>query len=333
MVDAQKPLVTLTGITGYLGAWTCLKFLEDGGFRVRGTVRDKTNEAKLAPIREAFGAHFENLELVEADLENEQSLMDAVAGSTYMVHMASPFFFAGGPEKIITPAVNGTISAMRACKAAGVRRVVITSSCAALQFPLEEDKPADRTYDETMWTNPERPGLNDYFKSKFLAEKAAWDFQAALPEAEKFEVSTICPAFIMGPPLRKEDSTSTGFMKRMLLGQTEKLSGEHCCLVDVRDVADAHLLAIKNDAAANRRFILSMGSPSFQDFFTCVSVKYSGLGWPITTTNADANPDEYISLFNNEASKSIGVVYTALEKTAMDMADKMVELGSVVKPE
>ena len=91
---AEKPLVTLTGITGYIGAETCLQFLKDGGFRVRGTVRDKTNEAKLAPIREAFGELFEQLELVEADLMNEESLITACAGSTYVVHLASPFFFS-----------------------------------------------------------------------------------------------------------------------------------------------------------------------------------------------------------------------------------------------
>ena len=126
---------------------------------------------------------------------------------------------------------------------------------------------------------------------------------------------------------------STGFMKKMLEGKTEKISMDHCCLVDVRDVATAHLLCVKNDAAANRRFILSNGSPSFQEFFGPVSAKYSKLGWPITTTNADVNPDEYISLFRNEASKSIGVVYTPVEKTALDMADMMIKLGSAVKPE
>ena len=90
----DKPIVTLTGITGYIGAETCLQFLQDGGFRVRGTVRDKNNEAKIAPLREAFGDLFNQLEIVEADLMNEESLAAAIAGSTYVVHLASPFFFS-----------------------------------------------------------------------------------------------------------------------------------------------------------------------------------------------------------------------------------------------
>ena len=130
----EKPIVTLTGISGYLGAVTCLKFLEDGSFRVRGTVRDTTNEAKLAPLREAFGDLFSQLELRQADLNDEQSMIDAIAGSTYVCHMASPFFFGGDSteETMVKPAVNGTLAAMRACKAAGVKRIVITSSLASV---------------------------------------------------------------------------------------------------------------------------------------------------------------------------------------------------------
>jgi len=135
MVEAgEKPIVTLTGISGYLGAVTCLKFLEDGSFRVRGTVRDTTNEAKIAPLREAFGDLFSQLELRQADLNDEQSMIDAIAGSTYVCHMASPFFFGSESteETMVKPAVNGTLAAMRACKAAGVKRIVITSSLASI---------------------------------------------------------------------------------------------------------------------------------------------------------------------------------------------------------
>ena len=107
--------MTLTGVTGYIGSQVCLMYLQDGGFRVRGTVRDKTNQAKLAPLKEAFGPLFNQLELVEADLLNEQSLINAIRGSTYVVHMASPFFFNGNEETLIKPAVDGTIAVMKAC--------------------------------------------------------------------------------------------------------------------------------------------------------------------------------------------------------------------------
>ena len=152
--------------------------------------------------------------------------------------------------------------------------------------------------------------MSNYPKSKVLAEKAAWDFQAALPDAEKFEIVTICPAFIMGPPLRKEPATSTGWLKRLMEGGMDTISAEHCCAVDVRDTAMAHLLAIKKPEAANRRFILCHSSPSFQEYAGAVAAKYRPLGWPITENLAASNPDEYISLFDNAASRELGVEYT-----------------------
>ena len=108
---------------------------------------------------------------------------------------------------------------MKACKAAGVRRIVITSSCAAVQAVADADRPADQTFDESYWSNPDRPqGMIPYLKSKTLAEKAAWDFQTALPDDQKFEVVTICPSAILGPPLRKEDFTSSMFVKALMGG-------------------------------------------------------------------------------------------------------------------
>ena len=128
----SRPTVTITGISGFIGSRTTLMFLQDGGFKVRGTVRDKSNEAKIAPLREAFGSLFKRLEIVEADLMNEESLMKAIQGSTYVVHLASPFTFSAEEKDLVPPAVNGTTYVMKACQAAGVKRCVITSSVAAI---------------------------------------------------------------------------------------------------------------------------------------------------------------------------------------------------------
>ena len=173
---------------------------------------------------------------------DEQSLITAIAGSHYVIHLASPFFFGSDESKLVTPAVNGTTYVMNACKAAGVRRCVITSSVVAVSVVAEADKPADRIYNESHWSNPDRPeGIAAYFKSKVLAEKVAWDFVAALPEDQKFEIVTICPGFVMGPPLRKEEFTSGTWMVNLMENKSEKVSADHCCGVDVRDVAFAHL--------------------------------------------------------------------------------------------
>ena len=225
---SKKPLVTLTGITGYVGSQTCLLFLKDGGFRVRGTVRDTKNEKKIAPIREAFGPYFDKLELVEADLLNEESLVHAIEGSTYVVHLASPFFMGDDEEQLVKPAVEGTNAVMKACRAAGVKRCVVTSSCVAVEEVAKEDYPKDGVFNESHWSNPDRPeGLPAYHKSKTLAEKAAWDFVKALPEQEKFELVTINPGLVMGPPLKKEEFTSGGICKGMLEGKMPMVPPVH----------------------------------------------------------------------------------------------------------
>lgn len=113
---------------------------------------------------------------------NEDSLISAIAGSTYVVHIASPFFFSSDESVLLPPAINGTLAVMKACKAANVRRCVVTSSGLAISMMAEADLPADRVFNESHWSNPDRPGgMSAYAKSKVLAERAAWDFVAALP--------------------------------------------------------------------------------------------------------------------------------------------------------
>ena len=130
----MKQRVTITGISGYLGSQVCKTFLENGGFEVRGTVRSKTNPAKIEPLKKAFGPLFEQLEVVEADLLNEQSLIDACVGADFIVHTASPFPLAEPRDEneIVKPAVEGTMAIMKAAKINKVRKVVVTSSVVAI---------------------------------------------------------------------------------------------------------------------------------------------------------------------------------------------------------
>ena len=143
-------------------------------------MRDSKNEAKIAPLRKAFGEYFDQLELVDADLLDAESITKAIAGSTYVVHTASPFYFPENEDDVIKPAVDGTMAVMHACSASGgVKRCVITSSCAAIVCLAASDKPDFDTgfYDETHWSNPDRAeGLAGYPKSKTLAEQAAWNY-------------------------------------------------------------------------------------------------------------------------------------------------------------
>ena len=154
------------------------EFLMNGGYRVRGTVRSVTNLAKIGPLKDGLGALFDQIELVEADLLDEESISAACAGSTYVVHTASPFIFEGTEDEIVKPAVDGTNAVMKACTKHGVKRVVVTSSGAAIMIVDAKDAPAEGSkWDESYWTNIEKEGgCNIYFKAKTLAEKAAWDF-------------------------------------------------------------------------------------------------------------------------------------------------------------
>ena len=297
MAEADKPIVTITGISGYIGSHTALLFLQDGSYRVRGTVRDKNNEAKMAPLRTAFGELFDQLEIVEADLTNDQSLQEAIAGSTYVVHVASPFFYGSDESQLITPAVEGTLSVMRACKENNVRRCVVTSSIAA---NLYRERPEGLT-DETMWSDPNWPTISLYAKSKVLAEKAAWDFWEALPEAERFELVTILPGFVLGPPLRSEVSTSMSFCVNALDGSVKEIWHRAFPVVDVRDCAMGHLKAIKVQEAANQRFNSTNESVWFKDLYAALHERFASEGWPVPTTMA-AEPegfDGYMPRYSN----------------------------------
>ena len=134
-MESNKPLVVITGITGYVGSQVCYHFLKHGGFKVRGTVRSTKNPKKMQPLVKAFGQELYNqLELVEADLLDENSLLAAASGCEYIVHTASPFPIAEPKDEmeLIAPAVNGTLAMMKAAHQNKVKRIVITSSVAAI---------------------------------------------------------------------------------------------------------------------------------------------------------------------------------------------------------
>ena len=144
-----------------------------------------------------------------------ESLSRAIAGSTYVVHTASPFYFPANEDDVVKPAVEGTMAVLKACSASNVKRLVITSSCAAVVCMAAEDKPDLETgfYDESSWSNPDRKeGLGGYVKSKTLAERAAWDYQKSLPEDQRFEIVTVNPCFVMGPTLVEGSSTSSDYV-------------------------------------------------------------------------------------------------------------------------
>jgi dihydroflavonol-4-reductase len=200
------------------------------------------------------GADPSALEFVEADLLSDDGWNAAVSGCVYVLHVASPFP-EGVPknaDELIVPAREGTLRVLRAARAAGVKRVVLTSSFAAVGYGH-----ADKTkFTEADWTDAGSPDVSPYAKSKTLAERAAWDFAA---REGGFELTTVNPVVVVGPVLGSHLSTSVQLIRRMLQGALPGLPQLSMGLVDVRDVADLHLRAMKVPEAAGQRFLAIAG--------------------------------------------------------------------------
>jgi len=217
---------------------------------VRGTVRDPNNEKKVKPIKDAFGESFKDLSLVYADLLDEDSVSEAIKGATYVAHVASPFTIDVPKDEmdLIRPAVEGTLSVLRACRRHKVKRVCITSSIASISHTSPGNEPKDNTFTEENWSELDGPNkIAPYQKSKTLAEKAAWDYVASLPDDEKFELSVINPGQIAGPSFIGGDFSSGKVISDMMGNKFPAIPKVNFPVVDVRDVARAHVNALQSD--------------------------------------------------------------------------------------
>ena len=209
----------------------------------------------MLPLMRAYGDLFKQLEIVEADLLKPETIEKAVEGMDYVVHTASPFPSQEPKDEmqIVRPAVEGTLAVMRAAYKYKVKRVVLTSSIASIMVQKKEERKA--IYDETDWSNTTYCAA--YEKSKTMAERAAWEFLQKLPAEERFELVCICPSVVLGPNICTTDFTSGAFIKKLLGEKFPGMPKVQFAFVDVREVAFAHLQALKVEEAKNQRFILS----------------------------------------------------------------------------
>lgn len=245
-------LVLVTGGTGFLGSH-CIAQALAAGYRVRTTVRSKKREGDVRAMVSAAGVDAgDRLSVVEADLSADAGWGAAAAGCAYALHVASPFP-AGAPRHendLIVPARDGALRLLRAARDAGLKRVVMTSSFAAIGY----GHGARATpFSESDWSNLEGRDVSAYVKSKTIAERAAWDFIAS--EGGALELSVVNPVLILGPALAADTSTSLILVKRMLKGEMPGCPRIRFGIVDVRDTADLHLRAMTNPAAKGERFL------------------------------------------------------------------------------
>jgi dihydroflavonol-4-reductase len=238
--------VLVTGASGYIAGFV-IKALVEQGWQVRGTIRTL---ARAAEVRATLG--LPDLELVACDLMSDAGWAEAMHGIERVQHIASPIP-AGepkNPDDLIIPAREGALRALRFAHAAGVKRVVMTSSMAAIAYGHQ---PGRLPFTEADWSNVNSLDAYAYIKSKTLAERAARDWMAA--NGAGMEYVSINPAAVLGPVLGPDFSTSLEVVKKLLDGALPGLPNLGFGVVDVRDVAALHVLAMTAPGMDGERFI------------------------------------------------------------------------------
>ena len=252
----KEQWVLVTGGTGFVGGHCILQLLQKG-YKVKTTIRSLSKKDKVLEMLKNGGlTSFERLAFIEADLTDDKNWAEAVAGCTYVLHVASPIFLRlpKHEDEMIRPAVEGTIRVLKAARDAEVKRVVITSSFGAVGYSHTDP---NTIITEEEWTNPNDKTLSAYLKSKTLAEKAAWDFMAK--EGGELELTVINPMAILGPSLGPDLSSGFELLKKLLDGSMKATPKIELGIVDVRDLGDLHLLAMTSPRAKGQRFLALSG--------------------------------------------------------------------------
>lgn len=248
--------VLVTGGSGFVGSHCILQLLA-AGHEVRTSVRSLKRADDVRAMLKIGGAEpGDKLRFFAADLESDAGWSEAVNGCDYVLHVASPFP-PGIPkheDELIVPAREGALRVLRAARDAGVKRVVLTSSFAAIGYG---QKPQKAPFDETNWTDPAGGDVRAYVKSKTLAERAAWDFIAR--EGGALELSVVNPVGVFGPVLGPDYSTSILLVQRLMEGAMPGAPRLYFGIVDVRDTADLHIRAMTSPAAKGERFLAITG--------------------------------------------------------------------------
>ena len=250
---SERGTVLVSGGSGYIGSWCVITLLQKG-YTVRTTVRDLSREGEVRAMVAEQVDPGNRLSVHAANLSRDDGWEAAIDGAEHVLHVASPLGVPPpkNPDDLIIPARDGAVRVVRAAIRAGVARVVMTSSVAATSLG---SRGLDSDGDETVWTDPNDPKADAYTRSKTVAERAAWDLIAA--EGGATNLAVVNPALVIGPVLGRDFSDSVQVVQRLLSGKVPGLPRLGFNIVDVRDVADLHVRAMTDPAAAGQRFIAS----------------------------------------------------------------------------
>ncbi|KAL1857329.1 hypothetical protein Plec18167_008406 [Paecilomyces lecythidis] len=345
MTSPAEQIILLTGASGFLAAHILDKFLSKG-YKVRGTVR---SESSIEAIRKATNPQYhDKLSFaIVPDMQAPYAFDEAVQGVNGIVHSASPFVLQAEDmaRDILDPAINGTLNMLKAAAAAKnpqLKRVIVTSSFAAIG-DLDHGHRPGYTYSERDW-NPatyeaaaKHPsGAWVYCASKALAERAAWDFVEK--EKPQFSLSTICPPWIIGPNINTITSLnklneSTQIIYNLINGSlTAPPPTDFAGYADVRDVAEAHLLAYEKPAAAGERFLIAAGNWSYQTACDIIRAEFPELRdrVPVGTPGAGEKEDVY-RLDNSKAKTVLGLKFRSTKETVTDSVKTLLRLEKELK--
>ncbi|SFM74461.1 dihydroflavonol-4-reductase [Chitinophaga sp. YR627] len=301
-MEQHKETVLVTGGSGFLGSYCILQLLREG-YQVKTTIRSINKQPEgIRHLQTGGATHLERLQFIEADLTDDRNWHEAVKGCTYVLHVASPF--PGNTPKdeneLIIPAREGTIKVLQAARQAGVKRVVMTSSFAAVGY---SSNPKEHLFTETDWTDP-NTSLPAYIKSKAIAEIAAWDFIRTA--GEELQLTVINPVGIFGPVLGENFSSSIKIIERIMSSKMPAIPNIYTNITDVRDVADLHLRAMIAPQAAGQRFLaLSGGSMSFTEIAQTIRNNIPAIADRISTKTAPDWLLKLMSLFKKELKQVV----------------------------
>lgn len=321
--------VLVTGGNGYLGTQLVAALLRDGR-EVRATVRSTDREAGVREAVRRGGADDGGLEVVTADLMEDDGWKAAAAGCEEVHHVATPFpaVQPTDPDELIVPARDGTLRVLRAARDAGARRVVLTSSFAAIGYtPKPSADKHSGEFSEDDWTDPDTPGLPPYPKSKAVAERAAWDFMRS--EGGGTELAVVNPTFILGPTLTSALRSSLQLVKGMLDGTLTVVRRQRFGVADVRDVADLHIRAMAAPGAAGQRFLCLCDGPtiSFLDLAEILRRRLGPLGARVNVLQEAGQDPPSLVIHNERARTELGWRPRPLETVIVESAESLRDLG------
>ena len=251
--------VLVTGASGFIAEHCIIELLKNG-YSVKGSLRAMNREQE---VRDAVKTETDDtkLEFCKLDLLEDDGWEDAMWDCDYLMHVASPFVIEDPKDEneLIKPAKEGTLRALNAAKKAGIKRVVLTSSVAAVNSHMMSG-----TSDHTTWTDINSKYVTPYQKSKTIAEKAAWDFYNNQDNSNKMEMAVINPGGVMGPQLGNDlGGASTQIVSQLISGKFPMIPALSFPFIDVRDVAILHLKAMTTPDADGKRFIAAHSKPTW----------------------------------------------------------------------